>query len=134
MFYNIATGGFGSNPCAGLSAEAEQNRRKKLSEAVKGEKNYFYGKHQCGKDHPLYGKHHSEESKKKMRQAKLGGKAPTAKKVAIYDLNGNYIKTFETQRAFKVFLGLSPNGSTNTLSWYISEEKPYHGYIVKYVE
>ena len=69
-----------------------------------------------------------------MRQAKLGGKAPTAKKVAIYDLNGNYIKTFETQRAFKVFLGLSPNGSTNTLSWYISEEKPYHGYIVKYVE
>ena len=122
MFYNIATGGFGSNPCAGLSPEAAQSRKEKLSNAAKGEKNHFYGKH------------HSEESKEKMRQAKLGGKAPTAKRVAIYDLNGNFIKNFETQRAFKIFLGLSPNGSTETLSRHILEEKPYHGYIVKYIE
>ena len=134
MFYNIATGGFGSNPCAGLSPEAAQSRKEKLSNAAKGERNHFYGKHYCGKNHPLYGKHHSEESKEKMRQAKLGGKAPTAKKVAIYDLDGNFIKNFETQRAFKVFLGLSPNGSTDTLNRHILKEKPYHGYIVKYIE
>lgn len=134
MFYNIATGGFGSNPCAGLSPEATQSRKEKLSNAAKGERNHFYGKHYCGKNHPLYGKHHSEESKEKMRQAKLGGKAPTARKVAIYDLDGNFIKNFETQRAFKVFLGLSSNGSTDTLNRHILKEKPYHGYIVKYIE
>jgi hypothetical protein len=69
-FYNIAEGGFNSNPCAGLSPEAEASRRKKLSEASKGSKNYFYGKHYIGENHPMYGKHHSAESKEKMRKAK----------------------------------------------------------------
>lgn len=134
MYYNIATGGFGSNPCAGLSKEADMARRKKLSEASSGQRNYFYNKHFKGDSHPLYGKHHSEEAKQKMREAKLGEKAPTAKKIAIYDLNNNFIKIFATQREFKVFLGLSPNGSTGTLKKYILNKKPYHGYIVKYVE
>ena len=86
-----------------------------------------------GPDHPQFGKHHSEESKRKMSLAKQGGKAPTAKAVAIYDLNGNFIRKFETQRELKIFLGLSPNGSTDTLKKYIQEEKPYHGYIIKYI-
>ena len=68
-----------------------------------------------------------------MSQAKLGRRAPTAKSVAIYDLDGNFIQEFETQREFKIFLGLSPNGSTDTLKKYIQEGKPYHGYIVKYI-
>lgn len=68
-----------------------------------------------------------------MRKAKQGEKAPTARGVKIYDLNGNYIKSFETQRDFKVFLGLSPNGSTNTLKKYIENKKPYHNYIVEYI-
>lgn len=133
-FYNIAGGGFNSNPCAGMSEKAQLERKRKLSEAVKGEKNYFYDKHFCGENHPLYGKHHSEESKQKMREKKLGGKAPTARGVAIYDPSGNFIRTFATQRDFKVFCGLSPNGSTDTLKKYIAEGKVYHGYIVKYIE
>ena len=44
-FYNIADGGFNSNPLAGMSEEAKIERSKKISEATKGEKNYFYGKH-----------------------------------------------------------------------------------------
>lgn len=133
-FYNIAEGGFNSNPCAGLSEEAKEQRRKKLSEAVKGEKNYFYGKHLSKEEHPWYGRHHSEESKQKMSLAKRGGNAPTAKGVTIYSLEGEKLMQFDTQRDFKIFLGLSPNGSTDTLKKYIAQNKPYHGYIVKYTE
>lgn len=131
-FYNIAQGGFNSNPCAGMSEEAQRIRKEKISKAVSGEKNYFYGKHFSGKEHPLYGKHHSKESKRKMSEAKKGGKAPTAKSVDIYDASGKFIKHFDTQRDLKIFLGLSPNGSTDTLKKYIAQNKIYHGYIVKY--
>ena len=132
-FYNIATGGFNSNPIAGLSEEEELKRRKKLSNAASGAKNHFYGQHFYGKDHPFYGKHHSQESKEKMRLAKLGKKAPTAKAVAIFTPDGTFIQKFETQRELKVFLGLSPNGSTDTLKKYIKEQKIYHGYLIKYI-
>lgn len=132
-FYNIASGGFNSNPLAGMNENAKKVRAKKLSEASKGKKNHFYGKHYYGEQSPRYGTTHSKESKQKMREAKQGGKAPTARAVAIYDLDGNYIRTFETQREFKIFLGMSPNGSTDTLKKYINNKKPYHGYIVKYI-
>lgn len=131
-FYNVADGGFNSNPCAGLSKEEENKRRKKLSEAAKGEKNHFYGQHITGEDHPMWGKHHSEESKQKMREKKIGGKAPTARGVDIYSSDGIFIQHFDTQRDFKIFLGLSPNGSTDTLKKYINQGKIYHGYIIKY--
>jgi hypothetical protein len=62
-FYNIATGGFNSNSYDGMSEEAKRIRNKKLSDAVKGEKNYFYNKHFTQEKHPLWGKHHSEASK-----------------------------------------------------------------------
>lgn len=133
VFYNIAEGGSNSNPCAGLSMEQQQIRSEKLSKASRGKRNHFYGQHLSGKQHPMYGRHHTQESKQKMRERKAGGKAPTAKQVAIYTLDGKYIKTFETQRDLKVFLGLSPNGSTDTLKKYIREGKPYHNYIVKYI-
>ena len=42
-FYNIAEGGFNSNPCAGMSEEKQQERKRKISEANKGENNHFYG-------------------------------------------------------------------------------------------
>ncbi len=132
-YYNIATGGGNGNPLAGLSEQKLNEMKHKWSFAVKGERNYFYGKHFQGKDHPMWGKHHTNESKERMRQAKIGGKAPTAKSVAIYDLFGNYVRSFETQRELKIFLGLSPNGSTDTLKKYIENNKPYHGYIVKYI-
>lgn len=132
-FYNIASGGYNSNPLAGMTEEAKRERSKKLSKYVQGEKNYFYGKHYKGKEHPMYGRHHSDEAKKKMSQAKQGGKAPTARKIAIYDENYKLIKIFETQRELKIFLGLSPNGSTNTINKYAKLQKLYHGYYLKYI-
>jgi len=41
--------------------------KNKISESVSGQKNGMYGI--TGKDHPMYGKHHSEETKQKMREA-----------------------------------------------------------------
>lgn len=132
-FYNIASGGYNSNPLAGMTEEAKRERSKKLSKHVQGEKNYFYGKHYKGKEHPMYGRHHSDKAKKKMSKAKQGGKAPTARKIAIYDKNYKLIKIFETQRELKIFLGLSPNGSTDTINKYAKLQKLYHGYYLKYI-
>ena len=132
-FYNIASGGYNSNPLAGMSESAKKKRSEKLSKYVQGEKNYFYGKHLKGEAHPRYGTHHSEESKRKMSEAKQGGKAPTARKIAIYNEKWELVKIFETQRELKIFLGLSPNGSTDTLNKYAKLQKMYHGYYLKYI-
>ena len=43
--------------------------RKKISEANKGEKNYFYGKHLTGEAAGFYGKHHTNSSKEKLRES-----------------------------------------------------------------
>lgn len=132
-FYNIASGGLNSNPIAGMTEEAKQERAKKLSIAATGKRNHFYGQHFKGEQHPMYGKHHTKEAKEKMRAAKQGGKTPTARSVAIYDLNNNLVQKFDTQRELKIFLGLSPNGSTETLHKFIESNQPYHGYIIKFI-
>ena len=88
--YNVANGGDG----AGKHSE---ETRKKLSEANKGEYNYWYGKQHSeetiqkmseakkgkyvGEKNPMYGKHHSEETKNKMSEAMKGKNHPKAKKV-----------------------------------------------------
>jgi len=49
-----------------VSKNRSEETRRKLSEAVKGEKNYFSGKRFCGKNSPNYGKHRSNEHKEKL--------------------------------------------------------------------
>jgi group I intron endonuclease len=56
LFYNIHTGGSGGNTIAGYSPEERAELKKKCSERVKGEGN------------PMYGKHHSEITKQKIRE------------------------------------------------------------------
>ena len=91
--YNVANGGDG----VGKHSEETKN---KISETRKGkcvgEKNPMYGKHHSdesrkkmsevkkGEKHYLYGKHHSDESRKKMSEARrkhVGENSPNAKKV-----------------------------------------------------
>lgn len=64
--YNIRPGGNNSLLSEETKKKMSQNHRD-----VSGEKNYFYGKHFCGEQHPMYGKHHSEETKQKISQSKL---------------------------------------------------------------
>ena len=47
--------------------KANQEQKNKISKSKKGENNYFYGKY--GKDNPNYGRHHTEEAKKKMSES-----------------------------------------------------------------
>ena len=62
--------------------------RKKMSEALKGEKCYIFGKHRSedtckkmsesknGENNPMFGKHHSAETRKKMSESKKGENHP----------------------------------------------------------
>ena len=130
--YNLAPGGLGSGDTWGNMSEEERKKRsQKQSEMVSGKNNYFYGKHLSKEQHPWFGKHHSEESKEKMRQKKIGGLAPTAHKISIFDLDGNFLQSFDTISEFQEFLGLSPQGSSSTILKRIKDQKPYHNYIIK---
>lgn len=141
-FYNIAEGGLGGNPIAGLSEEEETERRRKISEALKGDKNPFYKKGFHGEDHPMWGKHHTQEAKNKMRLKKLG-KTLTEEhknkisennknkiKIQMYDKDNNYIRDFCSLRDVNRYFGLSPK-STYRLRLAINNKKLYHSYYFK---
>lgn len=91
-------------------------QKRKLSELFKGTMcgidNPFYGrchseeaKHimseiakerlQNPKNHPNYGKHLSDETRRKISESCRGSKGPQARKVDQYDLNGNFIRTWD---------------------------------------
>lgn len=79
--YNICEGG------EGRTAPVSEETKIKIRNSTIGEKNHFYGKHhteeslqkirqarkkQVGEKNPFYGKHHTEESKRKISEAKKG--------------------------------------------------------------
>ena len=85
--YNIAKGGSGGD----IYHQLDDEGKKRMTGS--GENNPFYGKHhseetkrkhslwvkehQSGENSPFYGKHHSDESKKKIAEAHKGMKMPT---------------------------------------------------------
>lgn len=70
MCYNIALGGYGGNLIAGKSEEEKSAIHKKISETRKT------NGLSAGENNPMYGKHHSEESKKKMSENLKGYPSP----------------------------------------------------------
>lgn len=64
--YNIRPGGNNSLLSEETKKKMSQNHRD-----VKGKNNYFYGKHFNGQEHPMFGKHHTKESKEKISKSKL---------------------------------------------------------------
>ena len=56
-------------------------------EAISGENSYFYGRDMAGVNNPFYSKHHSEETKAKMSEAKKGANHPKAKPVICTTTN-----------------------------------------------
>ena len=88
--YNLTEGGDGVIPC--------EETKKKMSQSRSGEKNHFYGKHhsdeskrkisesnkelKAGEKNPFYGKHHSEEVKKKMSESHKNISYETRKKMS----------------------------------------------------
>lgn len=87
----------------------------KISIALSGENNGFYGKKHTeitkqkmrenhvdfsGENHPMYGRRHSEETRDKWSQIRKGknlyGDNPNARTVIQYDKDMNYIQEFST--------------------------------------
>lgn len=70
--YNVSDGGNNGNPFAGKTKEELREWKQKISKALKGkytgEKNHFYGKNLSGENNPMFGKKHSEESRRKMSE------------------------------------------------------------------
>lgn len=64
----------------GLGRKFSSEHKKKLSDIAKT---------RVGELNPFYGKHHSEETKQKIRQGKT-------KKIGMFDLNGNLVAEFES--------------------------------------
>ena len=68
----------------GKSGRPTKETKRKISEAIKGEKHYMYGKQlsdetkrkiseaEKGEKNPFYGKHHSDETKRKLSESKKG--------------------------------------------------------------
>ncbi|ABT13586.1 hypothetical protein MT325_M032L [Paramecium bursaria chlorella virus MT325] len=87
-----------------------------------GEKNPMYGKEHTeeakkkmrealtGEKHPMYGKEHTDETKKKMREATSGEKNHNSKRVYQYTLDGTYVDEYGSSGEAARALGKT-NGS-----------------------
>ncbi|MCK4528952.1 hypothetical protein KAW18_16425 [candidate division WOR-3 bacterium] len=79
---------------ANIGRTMSPDNRQKASERNKGEKNYFFGKHFVGEDHPLFGKPRPEETRKKIGEANkgklLGDKNHFFGKHFVGDMNPNW--------------------------------------------
>ena len=111
-----------------------EETKRKMSEARRGEKNYFYGKHHTEESKNKLskankGRKTSEETKKKLSEVNKGSKNPRAKKVRCIETG----QVFDYIREANEFLG------KNRLSSGISKcckgkLKTYGGYHWEYVE
>ena len=59
---------------SGIGRKHSEESKSKMSEAQKGEKNTMFGK--TGKENPFYGKKHSEEFKKMIKEVRMHTKVP----------------------------------------------------------
>ena len=161
--YNLSDGGSNGNNFAGKTdEEMEEIRQKqseahkgkkhsekskqKISNAKKGENNPFYGKHHTeesrkkmrenhannkGENNPNYGKHPSEETKQKLSKARKGKNNPKAKRVYQYDLNGNLIRVWDYIKQASEELGINKESISKCCR---GKRKTAGGFIWRYAE
>lgn len=71
--YNIAEGGYNGNPLQGKTEEEIDLINEKRRQAMMGKR--------LGENHPMYGKHHSEEARQKISKATKGKNNPASRSV-----------------------------------------------------
>lgn len=128
--YNMCEGG---NLTTGYhhTIEAKEKMSKMKKNLYNGINNPMYGKK--GILAPMYGKHLTEEHKRKISEAKKG-KAnyhtkTLYKKVDQYDLNGNYIKTWESISTAEKELNIKGTHISRVCR---GKRKTTGGYVFKY--
>jgi group I intron endonuclease len=118
------------NPCFGTSWEDE--RRKKFSERMTGERNPGYGKR--GKESPHYGIKRSEETRQKMSAnnhwAKTGNVHPMARRCARNDAHGGRLEFASANKAARE-MGVS---LSTVCRWIGGKRRPADGSKWEYVD
>ena len=125
--YNRTTGGESFNHT--------DDTKKALSDLYKGENNPFYGKHhteetrkrisekikseRCGENNPMYGKHLNKEHKQKISEKLSGENHPFYGKKGI--LSPNYGKTFTEEHKKKISESHKGKNNPSSKSVYVIE-------------
>lgn len=150
--YNLREGG-GSN--GKMSEETKQKMsevrlghivseetRQKISESKLGEKNYNFGKTPSdetrqkmsdvnkGDKNAMWGEHHSEETRQKISDSMKGEKNQKSKKLYQYDLDENFINSFESCGEAKRHL--KKTSGTNIRKCARGEQKTAYGFKWSY--
>lgn len=111
-----------------------------------GENNYFYGIRKYGDENPMFGRHHTDESKRKnsesnkanwtddkrkvFGESRMGNKNPNSKKVYQYDRNNNFIQEWGSARDVERELGID---SSSIAKCARGKYKTAGGFIWKYI-
>jgi group I intron endonuclease len=137
--YNTMDINYGYNLCEGGNLTLGYHHTKEAKEKMslikkgmyKGKNNPMYGK--SGILAPMYGKHLTEEHKRKISEAKKGKPnyhtKTLYKKVDQYDLDGNFIKTWESISSIEKELGIK---GTHISKVCRGKGKTTGGYVFKY--
>ena len=137
--YNTMDINYGYNLCEGGNLTLGYHHTKETKEKMslikkgmyKGKDNPMYGK--SGILAPMYGKHLTEEHKRKISEAKKGKPnyhtKTLYKKVDQYDLDGNFIKTWESISSIEKELGIK---GTHISKVCRGKGKTTGGYVFKY--
>ena len=121
--------------------------RERAGKKMRGENHPLYGKHHSeehrkkiseslkGENSPLYGKHFSEEHRKKLSESKKGkykGKdSPNAKPILMYDREGNFIRRFDSIVDANEYFG-KDRGCSSICNCLREKRKTTYGFIFKY--
>lgn len=127
---------YGRNPLENLSDEEYSKLIKIKSENMTGENNPMYRAY--GENNPFYGKHHSEEAKKKISEKakeryKDRSNNPHSKKVSLYKIDGEFVQSFDSFKSCSEWLlstGVIKNIRTgdDAIRRSLMNNKPYKGY------
>lgn len=98
-----------------------------------GTRNERASERMCGENNPNYGKTFSEETKKKMSEARKGKDNPNAKPILMYDRESNFIKRFECARDTNEYFG-KKNADSNVSMCLTGRYKTAYGYVFVYAE
>lgn len=129
--YNISNGGSGnkgvypSEETRIKMSESQKNswnddRRKKISESMKGENNHMHGVSLSGSLNPMYGRSHSEGAKIKISEAlkgRIGHKHSDETKKLLSDLNKGKPKSDLTKKKLRDYFTGRPNVKNRKEVW-----------------